>query len=464
MRFETVISNGDVVTENAIIPVDVGIKGGKIAALLTRGTPIETEEQIDATGQLILPGAIDIHFHCRAPAYPQRGDFATETRAAAAGGVTTIFEMPISKPCCATGDIFRMRKVLAEENAYVNFGLYAAPGLLDPNEIADMVAEGAIGFKIFMTAAPAGRDDEFEGLCLPDVDDLYQGLKLVAETGLVCAVHAENNQLLEWHTQQLKEANRNDVPAHGESRPPHVEALAIATLLTLNERIGAKLHIAHLSAKEPLEVFRRFKTTGSTATAETCPHYLFFTESDLERVGPYAKINPPLRKQADQDALWQGLADGTLMAITTDHSPFTVEEKERARTDIWLTPPGAPGVEELVLSTIDAALNGRMSLEKAVQLISTNGAKRFGIYPNKGVIAPNADADIVLYDPSTSTTIHKDMLFSQARECDKLYEGMAFQGKIVRTIVNGKTVFVDGEVVGTRGGGEFVRPNPPNND
>ena len=139
------------------------------------------------------------------------------------------------------------------------------------------------------------------------------------------------------------------------------------------------------------------------------------------------------------------------MAITTDHSPFTVEEKERARTDIWLTPPGAPGVEELVLGAIDAALNGRMSLEKAVQLISTNGAKRFGIYPNKGVIAPNADADIVLYDPSTTTTIHKDMLFSQARECDKLYEGMTFQGKIIRTIVNGKTVFVDGEVVGTRG-------------
>ena len=278
MRFETIISNGDVVTENGIISADVAIQGGKIAALLTRGTLVEADEKIDATGQLVLPGAIDIHFHCRAPAYPQRGDFATETRAAAAGGVTTIFEMPISKPCCATGDIFRMRKSLAEADAYVNFGLYAAPGLLDPDEIADMVAEGAIGFKIFMTSAPAGRDDEFEGLCLPDVDDLYQALRLVAETGLVCAVHAENNQLLEWHTQQLKDANRNDVPAHGESRPPHVEALAIATLLTLNESIGAKLHIAHLSAKEPLEVFRRFKSSGSTATAETCPHYLFFTE------------------------------------------------------------------------------------------------------------------------------------------------------------------------------------------
>ncbi|MEQ8676965.1 MAG: amidohydrolase family protein [Aggregatilineales bacterium] len=464
VRYETIIANGDVVTENGIRPVDVAINGGKIVALLTRGQydTADADDIIDAGGQLVLPGAIDIHFHCRAPAYPQRGDFATETRAAAAGGVTTIFEMPISKPCCATGDIFRMRKALGEADAYVNFGLYAAPGLLDKGEIDDMVAEGAIGFKIFMTSAPAGRDDEFEGLCIPDVQDLYQALKLVAETGLVCAVHAENNQLLEWHTAQLIAANRNDVPAHGESRPPHVEALAIATLLTLNESIGADLHIAHLSAKEPLEVFRRFKATGSTASAETCPHYLFFTEDDLERVGPYAKINPPLRKSADQVALWEGLADGSLMAVTTDHSPFTVEEKERARTDIWRTPPGAPGVEELVLGMMNAALNGKMSIEKAVQLISTNGAKRFGIYPNKGVIAPNADADIVLYDPNTATTIHKDMLFSQARDCDKLYEGMTFKGKVVRTMVNGNTVFVNGDVVGVRGGGKFVRPNKDN--
>lgn len=464
MRFETIIANGDVVTETGIRPIDIGINQGKIAALLTRDQTIgaEADEVIDAQGQLVLPGAIDIHFHCRAPAYPQRGDFATETRAAAAGGVTTIFEMPISKPCCATGDIFRMRKALGEADAYVNFGLYAAPGLLDRDEIADMVNEGAIGFKIFMTSAPAGRNDEFEGLCLPDVQDLYQALKLVAETGLVCAVHAENNQLLEWHTAQLKAAGRNDVPAHGESRPPHVEALAIATLLTLNESIGADLHIAHLSAKEPLEVFRRFKATGSTASAETCPHYLFFTEADLERVGPYAKINPPLRKQEDQAALWEGLADGSLMAVTTDHSPFTVEEKERARTDIWRTPPGAPGVEELVMGVMDAALSGKMTIEKAVQLISTNGAKRFGIYPNKGVIATNADADIVLYDPNTTTTVHKDMLFSQARECDKLYEGMTFKGKVIRTMVNGNTVFVNGEVIGPRGGGKFVRPNKDN--
>jgi allantoinase len=460
--FDTLITHGQVVTETGIQSLDIALKDGVIAALVAPGTPLEAGEVIDAAGALVLPGAIDIHFHCRAPAYPERGDFATETRAAAAGGVTTIFEMPISKPCCATGDIFRARKALGSADAYVNFALYAAPGLLDRAEIADMAAEGAIGFKIFMTGAPAGRNDEFEGLCLPQVPELYQAMKLVAETGLVCAVHAENDQLLEWHTAQLRAAGRNDVPAHGESRPPHVEALAVATLFSLNETARMHLHIAHLSSKETLEVFRRFKAAGSTATAETCPHYLFFTEADLARVGPYAKINPPLRSQADQDALWGGLADGSLMAVTTDHSPFTVEEKERARTDIWRTPPGAPGVEELVLGMMDAALKGRLSIPQAVALISTNGAKRFGIYPQKGAIAVGADADLVLYDPTQTTTIHRDMLFSQARDCDKLYEGVAFQGRIARTFVNGQTVFRDGQVIGQRGWGKFVRPRPEN--
>ncbi|RPI98631.1 MAG: dihydroorotase, partial [Chloroflexi bacterium] len=418
------------------------------------------QERIDATARLILPGAVDIHWHCRAPAYPERGDFATETRAAAAGGVTTVFEMPISKPCCATGEIFRSRKTLADANVYVNYALYAAPGLLKRDEIEDMVAEGAIGFKIFMTSAPAARFDEFEGLCLPEVPELRQALTLIAEAGLVCSVHAENEQLIQWHTQQLIAAARNDVAAHNESRPQHVEALGIATLLTLNEDIGAHLHVAHVSCRAALDMVRRFRRPDQSITAETCPHYLFFTEADMERVGPYAKVNPPLRKADDQLALWEGVTEGTLIAVTTDHSPFTVEEKERARTDIWRTPPGAPGVEELVLSMMDTALSGRISVEHAVRLFSTNGAKRFGIYPQKGVIAAGSDADLVVYDPRATTTIRPEMLFSKAKDSDRLYLNMTFQGRVERTIVNGKTVFRNGQITGEPGWGKFVRPNP----
>ena len=460
MFFDTLITNAEVVLETGIARVDVGISAGQIVALLADSADVDARETIDAAGKYLLPGAIDIHFHCRAPAHPQRGDFATETRAAAAGGVTTIFEMPISKPCCATAEIFRMRKALAERDCYVNYALYGAPGLLDRDEIAAMADEGAIGFKIFMTATPPGREDEFAGLCLPEVPELYQALQLVAETGLIFAVHAENNPLLEWHSKQLVEAGRKDMLAHSESRPPHVEALAIATLLSLNESIGANLHIAHLSGAQPLAVLRRFKASGSTATAETCPHYLFFTEADLARVGPFAKINPPLRKEADQAALWDALIDGTLLAVTTDHSPFTAEEKACAYSDIWAAPPGAPGVEELLLGVMDAALNGCISINKALELVATNGAKRFGVYPERGHIGIGAAADLVIYDPTDQTTISRDTLFSKARDCDRLYAGMTFQGRVKRTIVNGKTVFKDGQIVGASGDGQFVRPDP----
>lgn len=463
MIFDVLIRHGDVITENAIEPLDVAIMGNKVVALLARDSLdsdiAEAHQVIDATNLYVMPGAIDIHFHCRAPDRPDRGDFATETRAAAAGGVTTIFEMPISKPCCATPEIFRNRRAVGERDSYVNFGLYGAPGMLKREYVQGMADEGAIAYKIFTTAAPIGRNDEFEGLTLPNEEDQWQALKLVAETGLVCAIHAENNRLLEAFTAQLLAAGRTDFRTHNESRPPMVEALAVASLLTMNEQLQMNMHIAHLSSKATLEVFRRFKHEGNLATAETCPHYLVFTEDDLLRVGAFAKINPPLRHKADQEALWEGLRDGTLLAVTTDHSPFTYEEKARTAQDIWKAPPGAPGVEQLVLVVMDAALKGQIDLIKAAQLISTNGAKRFGLYPRKGTIRVGADADLCLYDPHQTTTIDPDQGHSKAKLCDRLYAGMTFQGRVIRTMVNGKTVFLNGEITGKAGDGQFVRPD-----
>lgn len=454
--FETLIKGAEVVLETGIRRLDIGIREGKIAALLEPGEG-EAKAFIDARGKHVLPGAIDIHFHVRAPAYPERGTVASETRAAAAGGVTTLFEMPISKPCCATPEIFRQRRDLFAKDAYVNFGLYGAPGMLNADYIAGMVEEGAIGFKIFMTEAPKGRDDEFVGLCLPEEGKLYEALRLVAETDLVTVVHAENNTLLKHFSNQIKATGRNDAETHGESRPPVVEALAIAQLLTLNEAVGAKLHIAHVSCRHAADTLKKFQD-NMNVTGETCPQYLLFTEEALAKYGSYAKINPPLRKEDDQKALWDALVDGTLMAVTTDHSPFAVHEKEKAKTDIWAAPPGAPGIETLVPGMLDAVAKEKLSLEHAVKLISSNGAKRFGLYPNKGVIAEGSDADLIIVDLQASTHIDKTKLFTQARLCDYLYDGMSFQGKVETTILAGKTIFAKGEVIGQAGWGQFVRP------
>ncbi len=455
--FDSRIGGGLVMTPEGQKQLDIALENGKIVALLEPDGLVQARETIDATGLHLLPGAIDIHFHVRAPAHPQRGTWESETRAAAAGGVTTVFEMPISKPCCATPDIFNSRREQAEREAVVNFALYGAPGMRKREYVLGMKDAGAIAFKIFTTSAVKGREDEFDGLCVPEEFEQLEVLELVQETGLVLVVHAESNPLLEYYSQRVKATGRNDAATHGESRPPVVEALAIAKIAVLNDLIGAKLHIAHVTSRHALETLRKWQGLQDI-TGETCPQYLLFSEAELERYGSYAKINPPLRTLDDNAALWEGISDGTLLSVTTDHSPFTVEEKERARTDIWLAPPGAPGVEMLVPMLLDAAAQGKITLEQAVDLMSTNGAKRFGIYPRKGAIQLGADADLILVNLEAKTVVDKYKEFSQARENDFFFDGKTFQGRVERTIVGGKTVFANGQVMGLPGDGKFVRP------
>lgn len=459
--YDTLIRGATVMTPAGSEQLEVALQDGKIAALLAPNSQVDAKETIDASGKTLLPGVIDIHFHVRAPAYPERGTVASETAAAAAGGVTTLFEMPISKPCCATPQIFADRQAHFAEGAVVNYALYGAPGTLKPDDIAGMVDLGAIGFKIFTTSAPKGRDDEFIGLCLPDEGEQYEALKLIAETPIVTVVHAESNPLLQHFSQKLMATGRNDAKSHGESRPPVVEALAISKLLTMNEGIGARLHIAHVTCEQAVNAIRRFQHTGMDVTGETCPQYLWQTEQALEDYGSFAKINPPLRTPSDQAALWQALADGSLMAVTTDHSPFTVAEKEKAKTDIWAAPPGHPGIETLVLGMLDAVHQGKLALEHAIDLISKNGAMRFGLYPQKGAIAVGSDADLTLVDLNATTTLDRANLVTQSRNTEYFSHGRTFQGKIERTIVAGKTVYADGEVIGKPGHGQFVRPTAP---
>ena len=455
--FDSLIRGATVMTPAGQKLLDVALEQGKIAALLDPNSNTQAREFIDAPGLHLLPGAIDIHFHVRAPAHPQRGTWTSETRAAAAGGVTTVFEMPISKPCCATPEILTARREQAEREAVVNFALYGAPGMRNRQYVQGMKDAGAIGFKIFTTSAVKGREDEFDGLCVPEEFEQLEVLELVRETGLVLVVHAESNPLLEYYSERVKATGRNDAATHGESRPPVVEALAIAKIAVLNDLIGAKLHIAHVTSRHALSTLRKWQGLQDI-TGETCPQYLLFSEAELEKYGSYAKINPPLRKLDDIQALWEGISDGTLSSVTTDHSPFTVEEKERARTDIWLAPPGAPGVEMLVPMLLDSAAKGKITLEQAVDLMSTNGAKRFGIYPRKGAIQAGADADLILVNLGAKTVVDKHKEFSQARENDFFFDGKIFQGRVERTIVGGKTVFANGQVMGVPGDGKFVRP------
>jgi allantoinase len=452
------ITQGEIVTEHGRLHADVGIDDGRIVALSTRGTLPPATDTVDASGMLVLPGGVDVHFHSRTPAYPERGDFYTETCAAAAGGVTTVLEMPISKPGCATPEIFLRRRRLIEEQAIIDVGLYGAPGTLNRDDVLGMVDQGAIGFKIFLHRPVLGREDEFVGICLTEEEELYQTLVLVKETGRRIVVHCESDSMLEAGLARIKAQGRTDLQAHMDSRPPVVEAVAIATLLTMAEDIHTPVHVAHVSSAHAVEVIRRYQRDGVDVSAETCPHYLFFTEQDYLRLGPYAKFNPPIRSLADQRTLWTGLADGTLSVVSSDHGPYLVEEKERGREATWIAPSGGPGVQTLLPMMITAALKGRLSLKQAVRLVSAEPARLFGLGGRKGTIAPGADADLCIYDPRPEIVMTRDLMFSQARDVDKLYDGMALQGEVVATISAGRIVFREGKILAEKGSGRFVAP------
>ncbi|MEZ4641093.1 MAG: amidohydrolase family protein, partial [Caldilineaceae bacterium] len=379
-------------------------------------------------------------------------------RAAAAGGVTTLFEMPISTPGCARRDIFEKRKALGQAEAYVNFGLYGAPGLLDRDEILGMADAGAVGFKVFTHAAPKDREDEFLGICLEREDDILKALELTKETGLLTSFHAENQRLIELFEARIRATGRSDYMAFVESRPPVVEAMSVAQLVILCAATGARVHMAHVSCADALAALRKGQADGLPLTGETCPHYLLFTEEDMAKHGPFAMIKPPLRTAADQNALWGGLLDGSLSAITTDHSPFTLAEKERGLDNIWQAAIGAPGIEALVPFVMTEALDGRLTLEQAAHFISTEPARLFGMYPQKGTVQAGSDADLTIYDPRGEQNIDSSQWLSKSSVTDRLYNGRRQVGKVDATVVNGQVVYDRGQIVAEMGVGRFVRP------
>ncbi len=436
----------------------VTVEGGRITGILEPTERPPARETIDASGMLVLPGGIDPHFHCRAPSFPERGDFATESRAAAAGGVTTIFEMPISKPGVATKKALKDRGSLAARDAYVNIALYGAPGLLLEREVEGMAQTGAIAFKLFMTEAPPGREDEFEGLIAPDLATIGAALELTRETGLRCAVHCEDQSLIDWYTRQARDRSVEDWQRHLMSRPAVVETTAIAGVLQLARALGAPVHIVHASAKASMDLIRAAKSAGAPVTAETCPHYLMFTNAELERVGPYGKINPPVRQTEDRDALWQGLHDGVLDFVATDHAPFTAAEKEAAWGNIIDAPPGHPGVEALVPLLLTWGLDGTFTLEQSVELLASNAARSFGLYPRKGVLRPGSDADICVFDPRREALLNGSAWLTKGAEASRLYQDVPVGGSVHATVVGGRVVYREGSIVGQPGCGAWLRP------
>lgn len=462
-EFDLVITGGLIVTSKDVFRATLAIRKGRIVGIFDPTEKPTAADHISAAGLHILPGLIDTHVHLRDPARPEREDFISGTSAAAAGGITTILEMPISEPPVNSAKVLTERSKQVQPRAIVDFALYGAAAQDNIDQIPGMAKAGAVAFKTFLTAPPPGRDQEFIGLCCPNVGDLPNVMSAVADTGLLHCFHCENNDLLELYRQRVAYTGRGDSLAHAVSRPPIVEDVSVATILALAEYTGGRVQIVHLSSHRAAQLAKEAKTRGVPVTVETCPQYLFLTFEALVEHGTFAKCNPALRSPEEVEALWPYLVDGTIDVVGSDHSPYQPAEKEKWLNDVFKAPAGMPGLESALPLMLTAVNHGQLTLPHLVRLMSKRAAEVFRL-PGKGCIAPGYDADLTLVDMAAEWVFDRHHCFTKARDNMRVYHGRAMRGKVVSTLVRGVTVYHNGEITGEPGHGRFLRPAGPHTE
>ncbi|MGE0816540.1 MAG: dihydroorotase family protein [Vicinamibacterales bacterium] len=457
MTCDLLVAGGTLVTSAGRRRADIAVTGGVITAILPPGTAPPAARVLEAEGRHVLPGAIDTHVHTRHPGVPEREDFVSGTSAAAAGGITTVCEMPISKAPTNSGPALAARARLLEADAVVDFALYGGAGHQNLDRIAGQADAGAIAFKTFLQPPPPTRLDEFEGLWCTDDVVLGDVMRAVKATGLRHCFHCEHAPLFQALQRRLAAEGRTSGRAHAESRPPVVEELSAAIVLALAEDLSARVQIVHCSSPRTARLARDARWRGVDATVETCPPYLFFTEEALDRLGPFAVCNPPLRGEREVRGLRQCLREGLIEVIGSDHSPFLADDKARGADAIFDTPPGLAGLEVLVPLMLTAAHHGWITLEDVAALLSENAARLFGL-TQKGRLQPGADADFTVVDLDAAWRYDATAAVTRARANMRLYDGVELHGRVVSTVVRGALVYHDGVVTGAPGHGRFVRP------
>ncbi len=446
--YDLIIRNATIVTAHVSQAADLAIRDGKVAAIGRDLT--SARESIDATGLTLLPGIVDEHVHFREPGLTEKEDFASGTLAAAAGGVTTIFDMPNTKPPTSTVEHFREKCRLAEASARVDVGLFGIIlGGQESNEfeLAGLIEEGAIGLKLFLGETTGNNP-------CPDDGAIFGAFQIAARCGSVVAVHAENDPILQRLKRETRATGRTDARAHLVARPPFIESEAIGRAVAIAAEAGNRLHVVHVSSKQGLAVVREAKRRRLPVTAEALISHLLLDDTVYERFGNLAVQNPPIREAEHVGALWEGLADGTIDTIATDHAAHTASEQ--ATTDVWRAAGGFIGVETLLPLLLTQVAGGRLTLSDVVRFASERPARIFGVYPRKGCLAIGSDADLTLVDLSQRYTF--DQLSLHSKHPVSPFHGTRMQGRVVSTYVRGSCVFRDGKAEGTARG-RVIRPD-----
>ncbi len=440
------IKNGTIVTSSLTYKAGIAVRNGKITTIASNENLPDAARTIDASGLFILPGVIDVHVHFRDPGYTYKEDFGTGTAAAAAGGVTCIFDMPNNSPPPRNVDALKKKMEAAQSKAIVDYGLY---GLFTEGNLADiapLAKAGVIGYKCFM--------GETVGKIPPPPDgEMLEEFAEAASADLRVAVHAENDPILQHRIKKLRDSGRIDARAHYESRPAVVEEEAVQRAILYAHESNCKLHIAHLSSSRGVAHLREAKLRKQPVTAETGPHYLLLDDARYAKIGSLMKMNPSIKTAEDKAALWGALNDGTVDMIATDHSPHALEEKKQPK--IFDCISGFPGLETAVPLMLTQVKKGMLPLAKYVQVTSENPAKAWRLYPKKGCIAIDSDADFTIVDLNLKGKVVPEKFQTKAKWSP--FEGFEWEGAPVYTIVRGDVVMDHGKVE-SKPHGEMVSP------
>jgi len=447
---DLVIRNGRIVTPDGVVAASLAIRDGTIAALGADDLMPPAADTLDAAGCHLLPGIIDSHVHFREPGYEYKEDWGTGTAAAAVGGVTTVLEMPNTHPPTADLVALELKQEAARRQAHVDYGIY---GLLDEHnldKLEALAAAGVVGFKCFM-------GNTFGDLPAPSDGAMLEAFEIIARLGKRIVVHAENPSIMARRQGQLERAGRTDPLAHLAARPAICEIEAVSRAIHFAEWTGARLHIAHKSSKDALDIVRQAKARGVDVTVETCPQYLLLDSRDMARLGNVMRVNPPIREPGHAEPLWQALRDGVVDMLATDHAPHTPAEK--TDPNVWQCCCGFPGVETAVPLMLTEVAAGRLELAHYVRLTAMNPAKAWGLFPRKGALQVGSDADIAIVDLAREGRVRAEALHSKSKITP--FEGRPIRGLPVATLVRGRLVARDGALVGAPGWGRPVEPRMP---
>jgi dihydroorotase (multifunctional complex type) len=427
--------SGRIVLPEGISQGTIVVKNGQIQGIVELTAKVDTAVQLDCDRYFILPGVVDSHVHFRDPGSTHKEDFETGTSAAAAGGVTTVMDMPNTEPWVTSAEIFNRKMKLLKGRSNVDFALeaVACPGNI--SMLSGLNACRAVSFEAFTADVP-------EALLMNDDFILFEALKTVANLNGIMGFYLESQSFWEHLVPQLKASGRNDAEAFGEAKSPLSEATMMTRVISLNQAAKCNVVLRQVSTQLSADIVSSYKQRGVPIYVEVTPHNLLLTNHDLKRLKCFAKISPPLRSSQDVNGLWAALGRGTVDMISTDHSPHTAEEK--ARDEIWECPGGFPGVETSLPLMLDQVSRGRLDLPKLALLMSTNPAKIFGLYPRKGVLRPGSQADIAVVDLHREWEIRGSDLHSKCGWTP--FEGRKVKGAIKYTVLSGKIIAEDSEL------------------